>query len=164
MKLLVSQNLPFTPIRDAWNEDSRDMLPMDDDEARMKVEQINAKVLSNRKPPYGIAGGLYDAMKDAGGKVLVASNEDAEDAAGIFLDLEGIDVHPAAAIATASLINAVQDNEVEKDATVMLNITGGGEQKFKEENDIHFLEPSIVFDIDPGEDEVEKALNELFNL
>ena len=41
-----------------------------DEEARKQVEIIDAKVLSNRKPPYSLAGGLYDAMQDAGGDVL----------------------------------------------------------------------------------------------
>ena len=63
MKLMVSQNAPFVPMYNAWREDSRDMLHYDDDKARRDVEIIDAKVLSNRKPPYSIAGGLYDALK-----------------------------------------------------------------------------------------------------
>src|SRR6056300_725190 len=38
MKLMVSQNAPFTPIHDAWKADSRDMLLLDDDIARVQVE------------------------------------------------------------------------------------------------------------------------------
>ena len=38
---------------DAWKARSREMLPYDDDQARLDVEEIDAKVLSNRKPPYG---------------------------------------------------------------------------------------------------------------
>ena len=56
MKLMVSQNAPFVPMYNAWREDSRDMLHYDDDKARRDVEIIDAKVLSNRKPPYSIAG------------------------------------------------------------------------------------------------------------
>ena len=50
-KLMVSQNFPFHPIHDAWKADSRALLPFDDMEARKQVEIIDAKVLSNRKPP-----------------------------------------------------------------------------------------------------------------
>lgn len=57
MKLMVSQNAPFVPMYDAWKARSREMLPYDDDQARLDVEEIDAKVLSNRKPPYGIKGG-----------------------------------------------------------------------------------------------------------
>ncbi len=71
-------------------------------------------------------------MKDAGGDVLLASNEEAIKAAQLFEETEGIDIHPAAAIATATLINSVLDGSVEKDAMIMLNITGGGEERFQE--------------------------------
>jgi len=162
MKLMVSQNKPFTPIFDAWKADSREMLPLSDELAREQVIEILAKVLSNRKPPYSLKGGLYDAMKDAGGDVLLASNREALKAAALFEETEGIDIHPAAAVATATLINAVADGQVDKNALIMLNITGGGEERFKQEHELHFLKPSMVFDIDPEAVEVEKKLNMLF--
>ena len=71
---MVSQNVPFIPIYNAWKANSRAMLPLDDHVARKQVEEIDAKVLSNRKPPYSIYGGLYDALKDTGGDVLLAHN------------------------------------------------------------------------------------------
>jgi len=127
------------------------------------VIEILAKVLSNRKPPYGIKGGLYDAMKDAGGDVLLASNDEAIKAAALFEETEGIDIHPAAAIATATLINAAKEGGIDKDALIMLNITGGGEERFKSENELHYLEPSLVFDIDPNLKTVSEKLNSLFS-
>ncbi|RLD76597.1 MAG: cysteate synthase [Bacteroidetes bacterium] len=163
MKLMVSQNKPFTPIYDAWKADSREMLPFADELAREQVIEILAKVLSNRKPPYGIKGGLYDAMKDAGGDVLLASNEEAIQAAELFEKTEGIDIHPAAAIATATLINAVKDGSIDKDALIMLNITGGGEERFKKENELYYLKPTMIFDIDPDFDDVAEKLNTLFD-
>ncbi len=161
MKLMVSQNFPFHPIYDAWKADSRSLLPFDDDEARKQVEIIDAKVLSNRKPPYSLAGGLYDAMKDAGGDVLLATNKERKIANDLFLETEGIDIHPAAAIATATLINAVKNNTVEKDSIIMLNITGGGEERFKKDNELHFLKPILYFDVDPDEKEVKNELGKL---
>ncbi len=162
MKLMVSQNAPFTPIYDAWKAGSRAMLPLEDQLARKQVEEIDAKVLSNRKPPYPITGGLFDALNDAGGDVLLASNEEARKAAGLFFELEGIDIHPAAAVATATLISAVGNGTVEKDALIMLNITGGGEEKFKKENKIYNLQPEIIFDIDPDPEEVKEKVGKLF--
>ena len=162
MKLMISQNYPFIPIHDAWKADSRDILPFDDEEARKQVEEIDAKVLSNRRPPYPVFGGLYDAMKDAGGDVLYATNEEASAAAKLFEKTEGNDIHPAAAVAVASLINAVRDGEVEKDATVMLNITGGGENKFMREKEITYLKPVHVFDITPSLETVKEVLDHLF--
>ena len=162
MKLMVSQNLPFKPIHDAWKAGSRAMLPFEDHHARAQVEEIVAKVLSNRKPPYPIPGGLYDALKDAGGDVLLATNEQAAEAARLFLELEGNDIHPASAVATATLIDAVKNSTVKKDDVIMLNITGGGEDKFKKENELFYLKPKIVFDINPDEDEVKDKVTKLF--
>lgn len=161
MKLMVSQNYPFHPIYDAWEEDSRAMLPIDEHEARQQVEIIDAKVLSNRKPPYSLAGGLYDAMKDAGGQVLLSTNEQARKAQKLFLETENIDIHPAAAVATATLIEAVKNNTVSKDSLIMLNITGGGEQRFKDDNKLHYLAPIKIFDFNPDEQEVMDYLKEL---
>ena len=162
MKLMVSQNAPFIPIHDAWKADSRVMLPLDDKLAREQVEEIVAKVLSNRKPPYPVAGGLYDAMKDAGGDVLLASNEELAVAGELFQKSEGNDIHPAAAVAAATLINAVKNGTVKKDDLIMLNITGGGEEKFKAEHSLFFLSPEIIFDIDPDAEEVGKKVSSLF--
>ena len=162
MKLMVSQNAPFVPIFDAWRADSRQMLPYDDDKARRDAEIIDAKVLSNRRPPYGIVGGLYDALKATGGDVLVTTNAQARKAAKLFLETEGVDIHPAAAVATASLVKAVADGRIDKEATVMLNITGGGEQLFKEGKELWYLEPSLVFPLDPDAEEAVAKTEELF--
>ena len=162
MKLMVSQNLPFKPIHDAWKMDSRALLPFEDHHARAQVEEIVAKVLSNRKPPYPISGGLYDAMKDAGGDVLLASNEQAANAARLFLELEGNDIHPASAVALATLIAAAEEGLVKNDDVIMLNITGGGEEKFKKENELFYLNPEIIFDVNPDENEVKEKVMKLF--
>lgn len=161
MKLLVSQNSPFLPIYDAWKAGSREMLPYDDDLAREHVTEIDAKVLSNRKPPYPIAGGLFDALNDSGGDVLKASNRESRLAKELFLEKEGIDIYSASAVATASLIEAVKEGIVEKDALIMLNITGGGEERFKREHSLHYLEPSLFFGITPDAAEVKEKLTSL---
>ncbi len=162
MKLMVSQNIPFHPIYDAWKADSRAMLPLHDEQARKQVEEIDAKVLSNRKPPYPIFGGLYDALKDSDGDVLIADNREALNAAQMFKETEGNDIHPAAAIATATLINSAQKGLIPMDALIMLNITGGGEEKFKSEKNLFFLKPEIIFDIDPDSATVLKKVSSLF--
>jgi len=162
MKLRVAQNAPFTPIYDAWKADSRQMLEFDNDEARKQVEDMDAKVLSNRKPPYPIFGGLYDALKDTSGEVLVATNEEGRQAAALFEELEGCDIHPAAGIATATLIKEVEKGTVDKDDVVMLNITGGGEELLKREKEVEYLKPDYIFDIEPDIEDVKKVLKDLF--
>ncbi len=166
-RLVVSQNAPFVPMYDAWRLDSRMMPDYDDNHARRDAEIIDAKVLSNRRPPWGLAGGLYDALKDTGGDVVVATNGQARKAAALFADTEGIDIHPAAAVATASLVKAVADGRVGKDDCVMLNITGGGEQLYKagleaRGEKLWYLEPSHVFRIDVEAPEVVDVVEKLF--
>ena len=163
MKLMVSQNAPFVPMYDAWRADSRAMLPYDADKARRDVAIIDAKVLSNRKPPYGIKGGLYDALKATDGEILVATNMQGRKAAKLFKELEGVDIHPAAGIATATLIKAVQDGKIDKDAIVMLNITGAGEEAFKAEHDVVYKEPDLVFPLNATTEEVVEAVEALFS-
>ena len=93
---------------------------------------------------------------------MLASNEEAEAAANMFEKLEGVDIHPAAAVATASLINTVKENKIDKNAIVMLNITGGGEERFRKNKNLYYLKPSIVFDINPDSDFVKTKLLELY--
>ncbi len=163
MKLMVSQNAPFLPMYNAWKADSRQMLPLDDDLARHQVEEIVAKVLSNRWPAYPIAGGLYDCMKDAGGDVIAITNQEAAEAAQLFEKMEGNDIHPAAAVAAASLIKEVNSGNVDKDAFIMLNITGGGEQRIKKEKEIVYLQPNHIFEIDAPTKEIQDVLKKLFS-
>ncbi len=162
MKLMLSQNAPFLPIKEAWEADSRQMLPINDEEARKQVEEIVAKVLSNRKPPYSLTGGLYDAMKDAGGEVFAVTNPEAAKAALLFSQTEGNDLEPAASVAVASLIKAVQEGNVNVNSIIMLNITGGGIMKFKLENEINYLKPALVFPLNPDPQSVAEKVKMLF--
>jgi len=163
MKLMVSQNAPFNPLYDAWKADSRKIFPMDSVSARKLVDIIDAKVLSNRKPPYPLAGGLYDALQDSEGDVLIATNEQLRAASRLFEITEGIDIHPAAGVAIATLSEAVKNKQVNKDAIIMLNITGGGEKRYKAENKLHYLKPGLIFGIDPDPGDVKNKIKNLFN-
>ena len=160
-RLFVSQNKPFVPMYDAWRQDSRALLPYDPDQARKDAAEICAPVLSNRKPPYGLAGGLYDALKDTQGDILAVSNDEANAAKQLFEETEGIDIYHAAAVALASLIQAIHINKVKPDDVVMLNITGGGEKHFMETHTIHRLEPSHIFPIGFTKADVSEVLKTL---
>ncbi len=162
MRLMISQNYPFIPLKEAWDARSRAMLPMDDDKARKDVEEVWSKVLTNRRPVYSISGGLFDALSDTNGEVLVSTNAEAKEAYALFQKTEGNDIHSAAAVATASLIQAVKNKTVEKDALIMLNITGGGESLFASEHKLHFLQPDLAFDINPDPEEVKEKIKGLF--
>lgn len=162
MRLMVSQNAPFVPMYDAWRADSREMLPYDAKKARRDAELIDAKVLSNRKPPYGIAGGLYDALKATDGDIMVATNAQARRARKLFKELEGVDIYSAPGVALATLIKLVEGGKIDKDACIMLNITGAGEERIKANKELWYLKPSKVFSLTPDVDDVVATVESLF--
>ncbi|MBR4390715.1 MAG: cysteate synthase [Bacteroidales bacterium] len=159
--LFVSQNKPFVPMYEAWKQDSRALLPYDPDQARKDAAEICAPVLSNRKPPYSLAGGLYDALKDTQGDMFAVSNEEADQAKQLFEETEGIDIYHAAAVALGSLIQAIHINKVKADDIVMLNITGGGEKHFMETHEIQYLKPSHIFPIGFTKEDVSSVMKDL---
>lgn len=161
-KLIVSQNAPFVPMYDAWRADSREMLPYDAKKARRDAELIDAKVLSNRKPPYGLAGGLYDALKATGGDIMFATNAQSKRACRLFKELEGIDIYPAPGVALATLIKKVEAGEIEKDACIMLNITGAGAEAAQKGRELWYLKPSKVFSLSATDEEVISYVDTLF--
>lgn len=160
MKLMLSQNYPFVPIKDAWDAGSRSMLEFDENEAREQSGVILAKVLSNRKPPYSLIGGLYDALSDAGGSLLAVSNEKASAAAELFFTTEGIDIEMAAAVNVGSLVECVENGTIKKDDVVMLNITGCGAQRFKSEHKCNMVKADCILPIVPTLDQVKKAVEQ----
>ena len=162
MKLIPSQNLPFVPMYDAWKADSRALLIADEDKAREDALKITAKVLSNRKPPYGIIGGLYDCLKATDGDIEVVTNEELDNACKLFEEIEGSDIHPAAGVAVCSLIKAVESGKVSKDEVIMLNITGGGEKRFKNEHKCIEVKPHLVIDAATSAEDVCAAVEGLF--
>ena len=162
MRLMVSQNAPFVPMYDAWRADSREMLPYDAKKARRDAELIDAKVLSNRKPPYGIAGGLYDALKATDGDIMVATNAQTRRARKLFKELEGVDIYSAPGVALATLIKLVEGGKIDKDACIMLNITGAGEERIKANKELWYLKPSKVFSLTPDVDDVVATVESLF--
>lgn len=161
-RLIVSQNKPFVPMYIAWRKDSRALLPYDADQARRDAAEICAPVLSNRKPPYSLAGGLYDALKDTDGDILAVSNEEAQAAKALFLETEGRDIYSAAGVALASLVQAINNNKVKPDDVIMLNITGGGEKEFQEAHQLFHLEPDHIFPIAFTKEDVAEVANRIF--
>lgn len=126
MRIYACANKPFTLMYDSWKKGSRDLVPITPDESRRYAASILAKVLSNRKPPYGIAGGLYDTLKASGGDMFAVTNDEIVYWMLQFFNKEGVDIFPAAAAAVASLHQALEEGIVKKDEVIMLNITGGG--------------------------------------
>lgn len=161
MKVYVAQNSPFSLMYDAWKAGSRSLPEITPEEGRNKSEMILAKVLSNRKPPYSIAGGLYDVLKQSNGDFFLASNNDIIYWLMQFRNREGYDLLPAACTAVAALSQAVRDGVVKKDDYIMLNCTGGGVLSAMSKGFVH-KEPDLVLSPDLPADEVVRAVVDLF--
>ena len=141
--LHLSQNLPFVPMVRAWEAGRRDIVVEDMPEAGASIARVSADVLTNRHPPWGVRGGVYDALAASGGRMYAVSNEDARSAGRFFTDTEEIDLDPAAAVAVASLIRAVEEGFVEPDEHILLNVTGGGYERAAEDLDRYPVEPYL---------------------
>ena len=162
MRLYPSQNDPFTIMYDSWKQHSRQLVEMTPDQARKAAVDIDAKVLSNRKPPYSLAGGLFDAMEDAGGDMFKVTNDQLRFWKKRFQELEGIDIHDAPAVAVASLAQAVREGAVKKDEMIMLNITGGGEELARSGQKVVYARPQLILDPDLPAEEIVAAVKQLF--
>lgn len=136
-KLQLSQNSPFVPMYDAFNKNERKISTSDND--KELIDTMYANVLSNRSPCYSITGGIYDAMNKCGGNMYSVTNEEAKAAQLVFETIEKIDILPAAAVAVASLLKAINEKKVEKKDYILLNITGGGEERLKRDRKIFQL-------------------------
>ena len=161
MRVYVAQNTPFTLMYDAWKADSRALPEITPEEGRCKSERILATVLSNRKPPYSLAGGLYDVLKASNGDFFLASNNDIIYWMMQFRNREGYDLLPAACVAVAALAQAVKEGTVKKDEYIMLNCTGGGVLGAKSRGFV-LKEPDLVLSPDLPAEEIVKAVSALF--
>ena len=161
MRVYVAQNSPFTLMYDAWKAGSRSLPDITPEEGRNKSEMILAKVLSNREPPYSIAGGLYDVLKQSNGDFFLASNNDIIYWLMQFRNREGYDLLPAACTAVAALAQAVNDGVVKKDDYIMLNCTGGGTLSAMSKGFVH-KDPDLVLSPDMPADEVVRSVIDLF--
>lgn len=148
MKLHLAQNIPFTPMTDAWRAGSRRLPEIDQDKARRDSKAVRAPVLTNRAPPYSVAGGLYDALSDSDGLMYRISNKEAENAGVLFEDREGCDIDPAAEVAVAALIQAVEAGRIAARSVVALNVTGGGRKKIEATGRVRRLAPCVCFDME----------------
>lgn len=163
-RLHLSQNEPFVPMTSAWQDGRREIIPERDmPDARHAVSQVYADVLTNRDPPYSVRGGVYDALSATGGTMDRITNAQAREAEKIFVDAEEIDLDPAASVCVASLIRAVEEGAVGNDECILLNITGGGYHRVREDKTQYPLEP--LFRVKKGNtaDEIREDLEKWVN-
>jgi cysteate synthase len=142
-RLMLCQNLPFTPIYDAWQTGLRSPAAEQGERFRDAVKRVFADELTNWTPPYEIRGGVYDSLVESRGDVLIADNASVQTAMNMFQALEGIDIEPAVGVAVACLREAVARAEIGKDSVVLLNVTGGGRLRLSQDFPLVSAQPQL---------------------
>lgn len=103
-------------------------------------------------------------LESTEGGMYGITNEECKIAEKLFESEEGIDLDPAASVAVASLIKAVDERFVKKDDKILLNITGGGYKRLREDCKMYEIEERM--EIKPGSsvqlplDEIEREVKE----
>ncbi len=152
-ELHLSQNVPFIPMVRAWEAGRDRITPADMPDAERAIASVSADVLTNRDPPYAVKGGVYDALTATSGRMYAVTNDEARAAGALFTALEGIDLDPAAAVAVGSLVRAVDEGTIDPAKVVLLNITGGGYDRVREDFTQHRIEPFLRLSAGAGIEE-----------
>lgn len=153
-QLHLAQNLPFVPMVHAWEKKSRDLFP--EDLNPDLIMEITTRVISSRYPAYSVMGGVFDALSASGGAMYGIENDAVYEAMDLFYETEGIDIVPAAGVAVAALRRAVTGSRINRKDVILLNITGGGEERLKKEKKTHRVKPLFL-----SKDITEEKLEEL---
>jgi cysteate synthase len=122
--LNLAQNLPCAPIFSALHGVAVDP---------SCPEGMYDEVLFNRRPPLSVKGGVADALAATAGTIQGVTNDEAKEARRLFERTEGIDIMPAAAVAVSALMKSMKSGSVNTRDIVLLNITGGGEERLRED-------------------------------
>ncbi len=160
-RLHLAQNKPFTPMVSAWEARRREIIPLVDmPDAIDSIGKVMSDVLTNRNPPYSICGGLFDALQDTQGYMYGITNAEGAQAGKLIRDTVGIDPDPAAAIATAALVKAVEKDIIRADDHILLNLTGGGYERIREDFTLYNVNPSAIIRLDESREALATQLIE----
>jgi len=136
----LSQNDTFAPIHEAWQARERTL--------RVADGTVHPRVFSdflvNRSPAYAVTGGLYDILDESGGETYAVSYEQAAEAQLMFEATEGIDCMSPAAVALASLQQAIATGRVGRTDRILLNVSGGGQRRYRAEVETEVIAPLAV--------------------
>jgi cysteate synthase len=143
------------PIHKAWQA-KRDHL-IAEDYPPHDVE-VYSDYLMNKGPAYGQVGGVHDILKASNGQTYVVERDDAIAAKTQFESIEGIDIMTPGAVAMASLQQALASGEVNPDACTVLNISGGGVERLKQDYATETVEPWLRVSKKNGASSIIEAL------
>jgi cysteate synthase len=138
----------------AWEKGSRALFP--EDLNPELIGHITTRVLSTRYPAYSVKGGVFDALTATAGQMYGVINDAVYAAMETFFTTEGIDIVPASGVAVAVLEDAVRKGAIGKRDTVLLNITGGGEDRLRKDKQTYAVMPQFI-----SKNATEKEIEEL---
>ena len=153
----LSQNVEHHPIHKAWQA-GRDHL-IESDFPKKDVE-VYSDYLMNKGPAYGQTGAVHDILKASKGQTYIVERDDAMAARELIQSIEGIDIMTPGGVAAASLQQALVSGEVDKDDCIVLNISGGGSKRLKEDIETRLIEPWMKVKKTAGVDAILKALDQ----
>jgi cysteate synthase len=158
--LHLAQNLPFVPMQRAWDGGRRDITKEDLGDSADDSGFLYADVLANRRPPYGIPGGVFDAMSACGGRFFDISDAEAISAGKLWSSVELVSLDPAANVALAALIRAVEEDMISCEDVTFLNITGGGMDRAEEELGLVTILPEVCLHMEMLDEELRGVIYE----
>ncbi|MCX8207326.1 MAG: cysteate synthase [Methanothrix sp.] len=146
-RLHLAQNTPCAPLYAMWlGIEERNF------DSYRCPEGMHDDVLFNRNPPYAVPGGVRDALISSRGRIYGIDNARAASAQRLFESSEGIDILPAAGVAVAALVDAVESGFVESDDSILLNITGGGMKRLAEDHSRVRLKCDLMVGLEDSSD------------
>jgi cysteate synthase len=136
-QLHLAQNVPFTPIHDAWT--SRRPIEPDRNVADQleRIAAISAPVLAHRTPPYAVGGGVRDALEATAGHTYAVTNAEVHAAQRLFEACEGVPIGPESGAALAALGQGVARSWIRPADPVLLHVTGNGDALLKRDFALH---------------------------
>ncbi|MGB2393587.1 MAG: pyridoxal-phosphate dependent enzyme, partial [Poseidonia sp.] len=134
----VSQNIEHHPIHNAWQAGRDHLVPEDFPDEDVEVY---SDYLLNKGPAYGQVGAVHDILEASNGQTYVVERKAAIAAKELIESTEGIDIMTSCAVAAASLLQALEMGEVDKDDCILLNISGGGVERLKADLETRVVEP-----------------------
>jgi cysteate synthase len=125
--LHLVQNVPFTPIHDAWTVQGSVDPERDVPDQLKRIAAVLAPVLANRTPPYHLGGGVRDALQASAGHTYAVTNAEIRAAQALFESREGVPIGPESGAALAALLQAVARAQIRPTESVLLHVTGNAD-------------------------------------
>jgi len=126
-RLHLAQNVPFTPIHDAWAA-GEEIEPERDVEGQLRrIAAIAAPVLANRTPPFALEGGVRAALQATGGHTYAVTNSEIAAAQRLFEEREGLEIGPESGAALAALRQGLARGWIGRAESILLHVTGNGD-------------------------------------